>query len=126
MEEIDSLNDQLEKATDRKFASPSLVVLEIRKLLAGHGIVLPPDDVFLSEEEVVYQMVDAEGQNTPLYLYISFNDDETGGYDAYAQIVDEEDLNSLLSLDPEEFGNTEPMVPLSSPFLIRARHSADD
>ena len=103
------LNNTLDHLCDKKFADPKIAISCFRKALELYGIMLPILDIenehtpkeFDFEEIFKITSVEDLGDNT-LYFYITIekcDENNPGLYEAYAQIVDEDELDDLTDED---------------------------
>lgn len=100
-ENLDVLNNDLDAVTDKPFVNNLVFVNAVRGTLERYGIKLPAgyESFAMSiEAESVYSMDNDSGY----YLYMVFNLNPDGYVEGYAQIVDEDDLQDLLSIDSED------------------------
>lgn len=96
---VDEVNAALDLVTARPFVNSAVFMNAVRGTLERYGIVLPPSVVMpmlSTEAETVYSLGDSG-----MFLYIVHNPDE-GGVDGYAQIVDQDDLDDLQSMNDME------------------------
>jgi len=129
--DIKRFNDLLDAMTLKPYVSPVLFVQGLRAACDLHGITMPLTDMEGSdgptvqdsmgilyransphkpqfyapptEGEYAYNIMDGNGELTDLFLYFVVNkDEETGFYDCYAQIVDDDDLQDLLDFEMPE------------------------
>lgn len=119
LDELDQINFEFDTLLAKKFADKHLIAQTIRHILEKYGILMPLLD--MSEDEYLFAL-EKDGVDE-LYLYIVIDEDEMGNWDAYAQIVDNDELDMLSDMDisDEKVETTYP-----SPFILRVRHSADD
>lgn len=128
MSELDKVNDSLDKWSEGYFDSYSAALANIRRALELHGITFPADSVIPMDFELVYKI---EKDNLPkdLHLYIAINpsDDYDHAFEAYAQIVDKEELDALYNEDDEdEDDDISVATPSFSSFLRQTRRTSDD
>lgn len=96
---VDEVNVALDLVTARPFVNSAVFMNAVRGTLERYGIVLPPSVVMpmlSTEAETVYSLGDSG-----MYLYIVHDQDE-GGVDGYAQIVNEDELEDLQSMNDDE------------------------
>lgn len=137
--EIEHLNERLEKLVTTRYASYKEALLTISKVLATHGLLFNADEVQASEEELIYK-IEVEGEEVDFYLYIMVDVEETGhpagGSVAieFCQIVDEEELDILINdLDDDDAEVNDSMSvngvninhSIQSNYLRRVRRTAD-
>ena len=116
MADISDINAELEMLHDRHFASVENISKDVESILAAFEIGFPGIDD--SEEDYIFKIETAEGDETEYYLYVIV-DPEPVGFSVFAQILEWEDIIDIqeVSLD----------VGLDvTDFLTRVRHSADD
>lgn len=109
--EIDKINADLDAVTLNPFINSALFVNAVRGTLERYGIVLPAHSNLQQlslEGETVYQLGDS-GQ----YIYMVHNLNPESQVEAWAQIVDSEELADLTSLDSDE--NDVDVVPDNGP-----------
>lgn len=118
---IAKVNDELDHALNKKFASAELVINTIRLVLNVNGIGLPGILNPEQEDEIVFEF-EKDGMED-LYFYICLDQDERGHYDAYAQIVDSSELDAMRGMDasrpPLSYGQ------LVSHWLRQTRRTSD-
>mgnify|MGYP003332380406 FL=1 len=113
------INRNLAASLSRNFVNPYGGWVSIRKILDQYGIFLPKI-VFQDQEDgeeivALNQFGDKWGATLDgvvtspndsaeedYYLYYSFGRDESGFYDIFAKIVDEDELNDMLEGDNDE------------------------
>jgi hypothetical protein len=137
--DIGRANDLLDQITLKPFTSPTIFITAVRAVLDLHGIVLPMmeldglDPVPLSidvqdpvevEGEYVYPIEDERGDQTDAYIYIIVNRNDQGHYECYAQVVDQEELEFLVSIDPADYPDTD--TPDQTSYLTKIRHAEND
>lgn len=108
---MDAINSNLEVSTSCKFRTPYNALEEIRKVLAYYKIFLPKS-MFLDENHgndvfEVSQFGEKMGMNnqgevvtasdSPLFVYFEWSLNEKGMYDAFAALVDQEELDEILA-----------------------------
>lgn len=99
--QIDDLNSELDSATERAFVNSSVYANTLRNILERYGIVLPAPTVMpmlASDAETVYTLGE-----TDHYLYITHDTNEDGLIEGYAQVVTDDELKSLSSMDSSEW-----------------------
>lgn len=128
MSEIDKLNADLDLFLARPFLDLSTGFGIIATTLGQHGLVLP---VINSKEddEFLFELKDGGNEYTGHYLYICY-DLTSEGYDFYANIVNEDELD-YLGVDDEDMEEvpSEDENPTNfgvSQFLLRTRRTADE
>lgn len=115
------INGDLDTVLSGKFANEYIIFDTIRGTLERYGIKLPP--MQSTGESATSSTFEFEGLDGA-YLYIATKKDINGHFDAYAQVVDEDELDALEDMDI----STEPLPNTSttSQFLLRNRHCNDD
>lgn len=96
---LDKINEDLDAITASPFTNSAVFMNAVRGTLERYGVLLPANYVMptlSAEAETVYTLGDSG-----MYLYICHNLND-GLVEGYAQIVDEEELNSLTEMDFEE------------------------
>jgi len=130
--EIDRINYQFDEVFSRPFANPFLAVHAARAILERFSLNMPMLEMDGLDEEWVFEITNQRLRGQ--YLYLAISPDVRGHFDAYAQIVNEEELHMLENMSDEEFeeytGHHFDEIPESefhpSHFLVQARHSAED
>jgi hypothetical protein len=65
--------------------------------------------------------------NTGYYLYIAIDQNDSGHFEGYAQVVDKQELKELEQMDPMDDSVHHDDIPeYPSHFILQARRSADD
>jgi hypothetical protein len=122
-QEIESLNEKLDGLSGIIFPKVSEALNEVAKILAVYGITFSCQEEY-PEEELIFKL-EVEGAPKQYYLYIAIN--SFLNTEIYAQLVDDEELNSLLEMEPEELTHPrELLVPVLSRFLRQTRRTSDD
>jgi len=108
---IDAINSNLEMSTGCDCRTPYIALEEVRKVLAYYKIFLPKS-VFLDQNHgndvfEVSQFGEKTGMNNqgevvtadnyPLFVYFEWSLNEKGLYDTFASIVDQNELDEILS-----------------------------
>jgi hypothetical protein len=108
---IDAINSNLEMSTGCDCRTPYIALEEVRKVLAYYKIFLPKG-VFLDQNHgndvfEVSQFGEKTGMNNqgevvtadnyPLFVYFEWSLNEKGLYDTFASIVDQNELDEILS-----------------------------
>ena len=129
------LNRNLAAELSREWINPYCGFERIRKVLIMYGIALPKvlfNDAEEGEEVIVLSQfgnkvgakldgtVSMESDESEYYLYYSYGIGESGFYESYAVVTDEEGLNDLISDDvgdidevdyEDQEGDTDPRQP---------------
>jgi hypothetical protein len=128
--DVSRLNGLLDAITAKKFVSPVIFCQAVRGACDLHGITLPLLDIegtngATSDEskgilygvsspdapamyaapvegEYVFHVEDADGDISDIYLYMVCDQDEKGYFECYAQLVDEDELQSVLNMDERD------------------------
>jgi hypothetical protein len=104
--EISSMNQRLIGALNDLFLSPEDGLQKIRKVLHTFGLDMPAlYDADTEGDEIVFELgkLDSpEETNAGLYLYIIYYLEDNDSYIFYAEIMDEIELDKLLSDEDEE------------------------
>lgn len=108
---IDAINSNLEMSTGCDCRTPYIALEEVRKVLAYYKIFLPKS-VFLDQNHgndvfEVSQFGEKTGMNNqgevvtadnyPLFVYFEWSLNEKGLYDTFASVVDQTELDEILS-----------------------------
>lgn len=128
-EHVDGLNVLLARATGRPFVTPYVAIAKIQKILAVHQVFLPKiifkdidhgNLIFGLDQfgQMLGQTDDGEFKTTPdseNYLYFEYTMNEDGYYDVYCEIVDEDDLDEIMSdYESETDDPTSTVIPTSN------------
>jgi hypothetical protein len=95
--QLDKMNEDLEKVTAQPFLNSALFVNMVRGTLERYGILLPPFNNMQQlsmEAEVVYALGESGH-----FVYMVHNLDPHGNVEGYAQVVTQDDLDALGSMD---------------------------
>jgi hypothetical protein len=93
----EALNADLDVLTEKPYQNAPIFLNQLRGILERYGILLPATATsnFLDlSAELVYFLGESN-----LYLYIVYDTNDEGFVDGYAQIVNEEELEDLMSAD---------------------------
>lgn len=108
---VDAINSNLERSTSCSYRTPYNALEEVRKVLAYYKIFLPKS-VFLDQNHgndvfEISQFGEKTGMNnqgevvtandSPLFVYFEWSLNEKGMYDIFASIVNQDDLDEILS-----------------------------
>lgn len=96
----DALNTDLDVLTKKPYQNAPIFLAQLRGTLERYGMILPQEATpnFLNlSAELVYALGES-----PYYLYIVFDTADDGFVDGYAQVVDEEELRDLATMDKGE------------------------
>lgn len=125
--EIDKLNADLDLFLAKPFLDLPTAHNTIAMTLGQHGLILPALNL-KSDDEFLFELKDGANDYTGHYLYITY-DLTPQGYDVYANVVDEDELDAL-GVDDDELEEVEsedenPTDYGISPFLLRTRRTDD-
>jgi hypothetical protein len=104
----EALNNDLDVLTKKPYQNAPIFLNQLRGTLERYGMVLPQEATpnFLNlSAELVYSLGE-----TPYFLYIVFDTADDGFVDGYAQVVDEEELKDLATMDKDEMLNHDPVA----------------
>ncbi len=121
MKQIDSINDALEEVTSEPFINSAVFMNAVRGTLERFGILIPPGyemPMLSLDAETVYALGESDYS-----IYIVHNTTPDVGVDGYAAIVNKEDLEDLLQMEPPE--PLDP-IPTVSSYLRQTRRTNDD
>lgn len=128
--ELEKVNARLDEFTEGYFESYDGALSQILTALELSGLKLPSNFTYV-DDEVVYE-IQKEGLPKKLFVYMNIerSDDYQGAFEAYAQVVDEAELEELLADGEDDPRAEAPEVSMPtktiSTFLRQARRSADD
>lgn len=148
--DVNRLNLLFDAITAKRFVSPVIFAHAVRGACDLHGITFPlldiegtngptvadgkfvltrvsdpknPDMYAAPDEcEHVFHVEDGDGDISDIYLYIVCDKDEIGFYECYAQLVNEEELHTVLNM---EFDRDFPEAEKET-FLDLTRHARGD
>jgi len=104
----EALNNDLDVLTKKPYQNAPIFLNQLRGTLERYGMVLPQEATpnFLNlSAELVYSL------GEPRYFkYIVFDTADDGFVDGYAQVVDEEELKDLATMDKDEMLNHDPVA----------------
>lgn len=152
--DVDRLNELLDAITAKRFISPVIFVQAVRSACALHGIALPLLDIegtngptvedgkFVlarisspqaldmyaapTEGEYIFHCEDGNGNITDTYLYMVVDRDDEGLYDAYAQLVSEDELHDVLNVDEKDYPELVGDISGETKYLAQTRRSRGD
>jgi hypothetical protein len=104
----EALNNDLDVLTKKPYQNAPIFLNQLRGTLERYGMVLPQEATpnFLNlSAELVYSLGE-----TSYFLYIVFDTADDGFVDGYAQVVDEEELKDLATMDKDEMLNHDPVA----------------
>lgn len=148
--DVTRLNELLDAITAKRFVSSVIFVQSVRAACDLHGITLPILDIEGSngptvaeapgilyradsptapqmyaaptEGEYVFHCEDGDGDISEIYLYMVADKDDEGLYECYAQLVNEDELHTVLNM---ELDRDYPEVEKET-FLDMTRHARGD
>jgi len=123
---FDLINGELDSVTNTTYVNSALFTNAVRGTLERFGILLPKGyeyPMLSSAAESKYELA-----GTGYYLYMTHNMNDDGYVEGYAQIVDEDDLNDLESMDDDEddVASVQQPLPSTSAYLRQNRRTNDD
>lgn len=101
----DAINAELEVLTSRPYQNAAVFLTQLRGCLERYGILLPQSLTknFMDLScEMVYGLGDSDDN-----FYVVYDTNDDGFVDGYAQIVDSDELDDLMSADLEDNVNSE-------------------
>jgi hypothetical protein len=125
--ELDKLNADLDLFLAKPFLDFGTVYSVLAMTLGQHGLVLPVINM-KEDNEFLFELKDGSNDYTGYYLYITY-DLTPEGYDVYANVVNEDELD-YLGVDDEDLEEVEsedanPTDYGISQFLLRTRRTDD-
>lgn len=117
--QIDTINAELDQITEQPFLNSAIFFNLIRNTLERFGIVIPPGyemPMLSIDSESAYALGDSG-----YYIYIVHNT-EVGAVIGYAQIVNKQDLDELMTSFSNDEGTE---VHLNKPWIPPARRDDD-
>jgi hypothetical protein len=152
--DLERVNLLLDQITEKPFLSPFVAVQAVRLALEFHGVKLPKLDcetqiegpntldalkLLMTGKRVETPAINVEyafkveegdyndsvGDENGLYFYFVMDrNDEVGVYQAYAQLVDKDDLNALLNMSVDGDVDLDGKdINGEDPFLKQVKHS---
>jgi len=97
---FDSLNQELQTKLSDIFSSPEGGFQTIRNIMASYDANLPMIDNLDSEGDEM--AIDIETPDGPFILYVIYSLTDNDDYEFYAEIIDDDDLEEILSDEDEE------------------------
>lgn len=97
---LDAVNAELDALTEKPYQNAPIFLNQLRGITEKFGFPLPQSATnnFLDlGAELVYMLGDSN-----YHLYIVYDTGEDGFVDGYAQVVSDDELQDLLSMDSEE------------------------
>jgi len=101
----DAINSDLEVLTAKPYQNAAVFLTQLRGCLERYGILLPQSLTknFLDlSSEMVYGLADSGD-----HFYVCYDTNDDGFVDGYAQIVDSDELDDLMSADLEDNVNSD-------------------
>lgn len=100
-----SINADLDRLTSAPYQNSIVFYNQLRGTLERYGMLIPPGatKTFLNFDAEMSMTLGDSGLN----LYVVFNTDKHGKVDAYAQVVDDEELNNLMDSNEDEMDEEE-------------------
>ena len=101
----EALNAELDVLTKKPYQNAPIMLAQLRGCLERYGMLLPQSASmqFMNlSSELVYALGDS-GYN----LYIVYDTNEDAFVDGYAQVVTDDELRDLMSMDSDELLNTD-------------------
>jgi hypothetical protein len=94
--DYEDINDELSEALEEPILTPQTGLQRVTNILNNYGIEIPIVFEMDSEgDEYIFRLEDN-------YLYFIFSLNESGFYEVFAQVVDEDELHEILSDDGED------------------------
>ena len=127
MEDVEQINMRLTEIEDRLFSTKKQALDLIGNILTKYEVEYDFSDVDVGEDELFYNIQTSDG--IPAYFHIVFDvDSKTGLVAAYAQIVNEEELDELLATEDMPVVEVQPVADYwtTTPYLRQTRRSDDD
>ena len=97
---FDSSNQELQTKLSDIFSSPEEGFQTIRNIMASYDANLPMIDNLDSEGDEM--AIDIETPDGPFILYVIYSLTDNDNYEFYAEIIDDDDLEEILSDEDEE------------------------
>lgn len=101
----DAINADLEVLTAKPYQNAAVFLTQLRGCLERYGILLPQSltkNFMDLSSEMVYNLGDSDDN-----FYVCYDTNDDGFVDAYAQIVDSDELDDLMSADLEDNVNSD-------------------
>jgi len=93
----EDINDELFETLEDSVLTPQTGLQRVANILNHYGIEIPMVFEMDSEgDEYIFRLEDN-------YLYFIFSPNESGFYEVFAQVVDEDELQEILSDDGEDY-----------------------
>jgi hypothetical protein len=100
MSDVEEVNQKFDSVLAGKFKNPEIILQTVQSILLGYGVNLPNIETDGIDDEFVFNVESIDG-NDAMYLYIAVDQDDTGMFEGYAQIIDGEDLEDLEEMDDD-------------------------
>ena len=127
--DVARLNTMLDHLCERKFADPKVAISCFRKALELYGVMLPILDLenehTMKEDDFEETFKITNVEDDTLYFYITIekcDENHPGLYEAWAQVVEEDELDDLSDEAEDEF-DAEDEIPVKSITGEIDRHS---
>lgn len=120
----DSANAELDALGDRVFQNSAVFINTVRAIAERYGMKIPPSygvAAMSMSAETVYRL----GESGK-FLYIVHDTNDEGFVEGYAQVVSEDELSSLTSMESEDWMKNEPVMPSKVPYRHRDDDSGND
>ena len=101
----DSINADLDVLTSKPYQNAAVFLTQLRGCMERYGILLPQSltNNFLDlSSEMVYDLGTSDD-----HFYVCYDTNDDGFVDGYAQIVDSDELDDLMSADLEDNVNSD-------------------
>jgi hypothetical protein len=121
--QLDFLNADLDKVTEKPFQNCAVFMNAIRGTLERYSLLIPPmgHASLSTSAELVFKLGDS-GK----FLYIVHDVNDFGFTEGYAQVVTNDELKDLSKLDSEEWMANEPYTPNKTPYVAKFDDEAGD
>lgn len=122
-ENAEAINADLDALTEKPYQNAPIFLNQLRGTLERFGILLPASATpyFLNlSAEVIYSL-----GTSGLHLYCTYDTNDDGFVDGYAQIVDSAELNDLTNMDLEDILDPEDRDPIMMRKHLPARRDDD-
>lgn len=123
---LDNVNADLDGLADRVYQNSVVYINAVRGTVERYGILIPPSygmAAMSMNAELVYKL----GESGK-FLYIVHDTNEEGFVEGYAQVVNNDELKELSSLDSEEWmrDDDEKVMPQKVPYVRRDDDSGNN
>lgn len=131
---LETINSALDSVTDTQFVNSSIFTNAVRGTLERYGILIPKgyeSAMLSSTSETEYELT-----GTGHYLYVAHNMNDAGYVEGFAQIVSQDELDTLESMNDDEeseddgegyheVADVKQPMPTTSAYLRQARRTDD-